>query len=187
MKVLGVLGSPLRGGNAEIILDKALEGARSSGRDTEKLILNELKFVPCQNCGGCDETGVCIVDDEMQRVYERVAEAEAIILASPIFFGSLSAQTKAMVDRFQSIWVAKEVLGRSRAKKPGYLILVEGSDRQHFFKNAESIVKNLFSVLDIEFTGSLYCPSVDQKAKILEHPEYLDQALAMGKNIQPLN
>jgi len=185
VKILGILGSPRRGGNSELLLDKALEGANSVGLDTEKIVLNELKFSPCQECGGCAKTGRCVINDDMQIVYKKLNEASAIILASPIFFGSLPAQVKAMIDRCQCLWVAKCVLkkGRGLRARKGYLILVGATDRDSFFKNAESIVKNFFGVSDVEFKGSLYCPNVDRKDGILEHPDYLKRAFELGKQV----
>jgi len=180
MRVLGILGSPRRGGNSEILLDKALEGA--GGLDTEKIVLNELKFSPCQECGGCAKSGNCIIDDEMQLVYKKIDEADIVILASPVFFGSLPAQVKAMVDRYQCRWVSRYVLKRERyikGKKKGLLILVSASERDKFFKNAESIVKNFFAVAGIEFKGNLYCPNIDDKGKILGEPDYLRRALEL--------
>ena len=107
MIVLGILGSPRRGGNAEVLLDKALEGARSGGVSVEKISLNELTIRPCQECGGCDDTGKCVIADDMAAVYNSVDRADIVILASPVFFGELTAQTKAMIDRFQCRWVGK--------------------------------------------------------------------------------
>ena len=185
MKLLAILGSPRRGGNSEILLDKALEGARSEGNQTEKIVLNELKFVACQECAGCAKTGRCVIGDDMQLIYEKIDEAQVLILASPIFFGSLTAQVKAMIDRYQCAWQAKYVLGKRIAKtgKKGLLILVSAGDREKFFKNAESIVKNFFAVLDIEFKGNLYCPNIDEKAKVLKHPDYLKRAFGLAKGL----
>ncbi len=111
--------------------------------------------------------------------------ADAIILASPIFFGSLPAQVKAMIDRFQCCWVAKNVLGKSdkEKKKKGFLILVEASNRDKFFKNAESIVKNFFAVKDIQFSANIYCPGVDKAADILKDQRCLQQTFELGKKI----
>ena len=112
-------------------------------------------------------------------------EAEAIILASPIFFGSLPAQVKAMIDRYQCRWIAKYVLAEKdqQSSKRGFLILVSGSNRDRFFKNAESIVKNFFAVLGVEFKESLYCPNVDKKAKILQRPDCLKRAFELGEKL----
>ena len=185
MKVLGILGSPRRGGNAEILLDKALEGVKSTGIEPKKIVLNELKFSPCQECAGCAQTGICIINDAMQDIYKELDTAEIIILSSPIFFGSLPAQVKAMIDRYQCRWVAKYVLGKKSPPptKRGFLILVSAANRESFFKNAESIVKNFFAVLDIEFKASLYCPNVDEKGRILEHPDCLKRAFELGARI----
>ena len=183
MKVLGILGSPRRGGNSELLLDKVLQGAESFDLETEKIVLNELKFSPCQECDGCAKTGKCTIKDDMQIVYKKLNDADAIILATPIFFGSLSAQVKAMIDRYQCLWVAKNVLGKRETKtaKNGFLILVSAANRDKFFKNAESIVKNFFAVLDIEFKFFFYCPNIDKKGKILEHPDCLKEAYKLGK------
>ena len=186
MKVLGILGSPRKGGNSEILLDKALEGVKACGLDIEKIVLNELNFSPCQECGGCDKTGRCVIDDDMRAIYKKLDEAEAIILASPIFFGSLPAQVKAMIDRYQCRWIAKYVLGEKdrQTSKRGFLILVGGSNRDRFFKNAESIVKNFFAVLGVELIENLYCLNVDEKGKILQYTDCLRQAYNLGANIK---
>ena len=101
MNILGINGSPRIGGNTDILLDKALEGAKDKGAVIEKIILNTFKFSPCQECENIKDDGTCIVEDDMQIIYKKIEEADAVILASPIFFGSLSAQTKMMIDRFQ--------------------------------------------------------------------------------------
>lgn len=183
MKLLGILGSPRRGGNSELLLDQALEGARSKDSETEKVILNELKIAGCQECGGCHKSGECVVGDDMQGVYKKIAATDALIIASPIFFGSLPSQVKAMIDRYQCLWIAKYVLKKKVSLKvrKGSLILVSGASRDKFFKNAESIVKNFFAVLGIEFAGRFYCPGIDERGKVLEHPDYLRQAFELGE------
>ncbi len=183
MNVLAILGSPRRDGNAEILLDQAIAAAQAAGSKTEKIILNELKFVPCQECGGCNQTGKCVIKDDMRGVYQKVDQADKIILASPIFFGSLPAQVKAMIDRCQCRWIAKYVLKQKQnsSSRQGALILVSGSNQEKFFNNAESIVKNWFAVLGVKFSRHLYCPQVDQKAEILKHKDCLEKSRRLGK------
>ncbi len=185
MYVLGINGSPRIGGNTDILLDKALEGAKAKGAKVEKVILNALKFSPCQECKNMRDDGTCIIEDDMQDVYRKVEEADAIILASPIFFGSLSAQTKMMIDRFQCLWRAKYILKKSMPgkKKTGYFISVEGSKRRDFFDNAKSIVKNLFATIGAEYEEEFFCPGVDEKGSILKHPDTLDAAFELGERI----
>jgi hypothetical protein len=88
MIVLGISGSPREGGNTDILLERALSGAKSKGAFVEKIVLNNLNFSPCQECNNVREDGVCTVKDDMQTVYTKVENAGAIILTSPIFFGS---------------------------------------------------------------------------------------------------
>ena len=113
INVIGFLGSPHRAGNTETLLDETLRGAKEKGAEVEKIILNELNIRPCQNCGGCDKTGRCVVEDDMQPIYPKLRKANGVIVASPVFFSSVSAQTKAMIDRNQCVWVEKY-----RLKKP---------------------------------------------------------------------
>ena len=185
MKVLGINGSPRIGGNTDILLDKVLQGARSKGDDTEKVVLNELRFVPCQECEKMAEDGGCLVNDDMQGVYKKIKRADAIVFASPIFFGSLSAQSKMMIDRFQCAWRAKYILKKDAGYKkiPGAFILVEGSTRRDFFENAKSIVKNFFAVINVQYKKELFCPGIDEKGGILKHKDCLKKAFDIGVKI----
>lgn len=186
MYVLGINGSPRIGGNTDILLDKALEGAKAKGAKTEKVILNTLKFSPCQECENIRDDGICIIEDDLQPIYKKIDEADAIILASPIFFGSLSAQTKMMIDRFQCSWTTKYILKKdifNKKKRKGCFISVEASTRKDFFDNAKAIVKNLFAIINVDYKEELFCPGVDEKASILKHPDILKKAFELGKRI----
>ena len=183
MYILGINGSPRPGGNTDILLDKVLEGARTKGVKTEKIVLNTLKFSPCQECENIRDDSSCIIEDDMQPLYEKIKEADAIILASPIFFCSLSAQTKMMIDRFQCLWRAKYILkkGIFNKKKKGFFISVEASTRKDFFDNAKSIVKNLFATINADYKEELFCSGVEEKGNILKHPDILKEAFELGK------
>ena len=109
MNILGINGSPRIGGNTDILLEKILEGVVSQGGNTEKINLAALKFSPCLECVGVRDDGSCIIEDDLQIIYKKIREADVLVLASPIFFGSLSAQTKMMIDRFQCVWRAKNL------------------------------------------------------------------------------
>ncbi|MDP2980837.1 MAG: flavodoxin family protein [Candidatus Omnitrophota bacterium] len=185
MKALGINGSPRIGGNTDILLDKVLEGAESKGAETEKIILNNLKFSPCQECEGMRGGGECIIHDDMHELYKKIKDADILVLASPIFFGSLSAQTKMMIDRFQCVWHLKYMLNKDTGyrKKKAVFISVEGSKRNDFFENAKHIVKNLFATIDAEYQGELFCSGVNDKAGILNHAGCLKKAFELGARI----
>ena len=184
MKILGISGSP-RKGNTDLLLDRALEGAKTKGAIVEKIVLNSLKFCPCQECENTKDDGNCLIQDDMQELYKKIKESDALVLATPIFFGSLTAQTKMMIDRFQCTWKAKYLLKRDNGFKKikGFFISVEGSNRKDFFENAKSIVKNFFATVNIEYKNELLCSNIDKKGDILKHPDCLNKAFELGKNI----
>ena len=185
MKVVGISGSPRRSGNSEILLDRALEGAKLAGAEVKKIILNELSFKPCQECGGCSKTGVCVIRDGMEDIYKLLKGADALIISTPIFFASVSAQTKMMIDRFQCAWESKYNLKKiGRAKKiKGIMISVSGSHRKDYFENARGIIKAFFATLDIEYSGELFCGGIEKKAGIDQDENALSKAFALGKQI----
>ena len=185
VKVLGINGSPRISGNTDLLLDKVLEGAESEGAEIEKVTLNKLKFSPCQECEGMRDDGECIIHDDMHELYKKIRDADALVLASPIFFGSLSAQTKMMIDRFQCVWRLKYMLNGDTGykKKKAVFISVEGSKRNDFFENAKSIIKNLFATINADYKGELFCSGVDEKEGILNHPGCLKKAFELGARL----
>lgn len=182
---LGINGSPRIGGNTDILLDKILEGAKSGDAQVEKIILNTLKFSPCQECEDMRDDGICRIQDDFQSLYKKIEDADVIILASPIFFGSLSSQTKMMIDRFQCAWRAKYILKKEvfPRKKKGIFVSVEASDRKDFFDNARSIVRNFFAVINAKYTGELLCPGIDEKGAVLKYPDILKKAFELGRRL----
>lgn len=122
MKILGILGSTRPGGNTEILLDIALEKARSRGGEASKVTLRDLSIKPCDGCNACFSTGECIVDDDMQQVYEKIRSADGIIWASPVYYWSMSGLTKMAMDRTYAL----NFPTLQQAGKIGGLILVAG-------------------------------------------------------------
>ncbi len=187
MIVLGINSSPRIGGNSDILLEKTLEGARTKGASTQKLDLARLNISPCseEECGKATDERFSEVSDDIRPVFEKVRDAGAIIVASPVFFGSIPAQLKAMIDRFQSVWIAKNIYNEDifPVRRKGGFICVQAAGRQDFFDNSKFIVKNFFATANIEYTCELLAPGVDKKGAVLEHPEFLDMAYKMGQEL----
>jgi len=160
MYLLGISGSPKINGLTGLLLDKVFDGAKASGAHTEKIILNDLDFKACQECGGCDETGVCILDDDMRPIYEKLAKADAVVVASPVYFGNITAQLKAMIDRCHSSWVAKYILKRDllkdNKKRKGIFLSVAGKESEEYFESAKKIIKIFFITQNIEYSSDLF-------------------------------
>jgi multimeric flavodoxin WrbA len=189
--VLAICGSPRVEGNTELLADACLEGVREGGSSGEKIRLNELHLSPCQECGGCQQTGRCVIRDDMQKLYPRLRQAGGIILASPIFFGSITAQTKIVIDRSQCFWAAKYLLKKPlfpvEAKVPGLFLCAGGMDRYRFFQNAQQIVKIWFTILNVHYVSELFFPGIDQKGEILQHPAALRKAHQVGRYLAHLS
>ena len=187
MKLLGINGSPRKGGNTDILLDKSLEAARDSGWKTEKIILNLLDISPPQEKEyyEVNSEGLSPIQDDMQIIYRKVKECDGIIIASPIFFGSLSAQTKIMIDRFQCVWISKYLLKKDifTKKKAGGFICVSAAHRKDFFQNAKSIVRNLFQVISAKYKAELFCPGLEKKGEVKNHPDFIKSAYELGEKV----
>ena len=188
MKVVGIYGSPRKGGNTDLLLDKALEGATSAGAEVTQIYARKLKMVGCLECGGCDKTGKCVVKDDMQDVYPLLESADVIFLASPIFFYGVSAQVKAIIDRAQAAW-AKRMLEKTSAERKhydsgkGYFIATGATKGKNLFDGAEMVVKYFFDALDMSYEGGLLFRQIDAKGDITEHPETLKEAFDLGDKV----
>ncbi len=185
MKVIGISGSPRRGGNTETLLSEVLRGAEEAGAETRLFILSGMKIAPCRHCDGCLAEGDCVVKDDMWLIYPEIESMDALVLASPIFFYGVTAQTKAMIDRFQAFWARKYVLKRRIAakKREGVFISTGGTEFPDTFEHAKATVKNFFLVIDVKYWAELLFPGVDRKGEIEEHPTALKDAHLLGKRL----
>ncbi|MBW1800626.1 MAG: flavodoxin family protein [Deltaproteobacteria bacterium] len=186
MKVLGMYGSPRKGGNTDQLLDRALEGAQSAGAEIKKVYARRLKMSGCIECGGCDDTGKCVVDDDMQSVYPLFEEADVIFLASPIFFYGLTAQVKAVVDRSQACW-SKKMLEKtaddrdSHTGGQGYLIAVGATRGKNLFEGVQLVAKYFYDALDMNYKGGIFFRRLEKKSAVQENPESLQEAFNLGR------
>lgn len=186
MKVLGIMGSPRRQSNTEILLDKALEGAREAGAEVEKVLVSKLKISPCREIYACRKDGNCVIDDDMKSLYAKLLEADHIIFASPIFFYGVTSQAKAIIDRCQALWVRRHVLGMGKEDKRvrrGVFISVGATRGKKLFDGAVLTVKYFFDAIGVEYSGDLLVRGIDNKAEIKEHAEILEDAFHLGEEL----
>jgi multimeric flavodoxin WrbA len=187
MKIIAFLGSPRKGGNTELLLHEAIKGIEVSGFSVRTFDLNAMHIIPCQDCGGCDNTGECIMHDDMTELYPEIRAADRIILASPIFFFGLSAQSKIMIDRCQSFWCEKYLLKKpipaGQYGRKGLLILVGGMKAEIGVQCAETTAKAFFRTVSVREHKVLSFLRVDAKGAILRHPSALKDAFEAGKEL----
>jgi multimeric flavodoxin WrbA len=183
MKVVIFRGSPRREGNTDLLLGEALK-ALSGGNEAVVFTLNDMNIRPCQNCGGCDDTGKCVQSDDMDDVYTAIREADRIVVASPIFFFSLSAQVKIMVDRCQAFWCEKYLLKKTLPSGPygrkGLLLLVGGMKKETGIQCAGATATAFFRTISVPEHETLSYLNIDSKGAILNSPSALKDAYEAG-------
>ncbi|MEK6690845.1 MAG: flavodoxin family protein [Nitrospirota bacterium] len=187
MKTVAFLGSPRKNGNTELLLKEAIRSIQDAGLDVQTFNLNLMKIKPCLDCDACRDTGICTVKDDMEKIYTAIREAQRFILASPIFFFSLSAQSKIMIDRCQSFWCEKYLLKRpivnGKYGRKGLLLLVGGMKKEVGFECAGVSAKAFFRTISVPEHKTLSFMGIDAKGEILNHPTALRDAYEAGKNL----
>jgi multimeric flavodoxin WrbA len=104
VKVLGIVCSPRKGGNTEILTQEALSSARECGAKTELLTSWDKDIKPCDGCFSCENTGKCHIKDDMEELYPKFLEADGMIWATPVYFFNVSAQAKILIDRLYALY-----------------------------------------------------------------------------------
>ena len=188
MKITAIYGSPRAGGNTDLLLAEFVRGAREAGAEVTEIALRNYHFSPCIECGACNETGECVLKDDMDMIYAALRESDILCLAAPVFFYGPNAQTKALIDRSQCFWAGRYLLSRplgvgrlTRAK--AYLISVGATKGQKIFDCMQLTVRYFFDALNMEFAGSLLYKQIDAKGVIKEHPTALKEAYELGKSV----
>jgi len=186
--LLAVYGSPRRKGNTAVLLDRAVQGVRDSGCSVEEVFLGDLNLSPCLELYGCKKNGRCVIQDDFQDLYDKLVNYSALLLASPIFFYSLSAQTKILLDRCQSLWVKKYWIekvpfrGREPSRK-GLFISAGASQGKRLFEGALLSVRYFFDVLDMALWKTLLYRGLDFEGDVLQYPSYLEEAYRTGLDL----
>ena len=185
-KIVAIYGSPRRKGNTATLLSRAVQGARDSNARVEEIVLRDLKISPCLEIYACKKDGRCAIKDDFHPVVDQILSAKGLMLASPIFFYTVSAHTKILMDRCQSLWVRKYWIdkvpfGQWEPKRKGFFISVGATKGKKLFDGTLLTVKYFFDVLDTELSRSLLYRELDFEGDVLKHPEYLDEAYLAGK------
>jgi multimeric flavodoxin WrbA len=185
-EILAIYGSPRRKGNTAVLLDQAVQGAVDAGARVEKVILRDLKMSPCLEIYGCKKTGRCVIQDDFQKIHDQLLECDGLMVASPIFFYTVSAHMKILMDRCQSLWVKKYWIdkvpyGQQKARRKGLFISVGATKGKRLFDGTLLSIKYFFDVLDTEIWKALLYRGIDFEGDVSKHPEYLQEAYEAGK------
>jgi len=187
VKFLAIAGSPRRRGNTDLLLAELVKGAQSKGAEVETIVAQNMKISACLHCDTCLKTGVCKIKDDMQGVYDKLAAADVIVVASPVQFAGITAPLKAMIDRCQCLWARKYVLKipplEPVKRRRGFFISVSGTRLKNMFEPSIAVIKTWFHVINVEYAGELTISGVDEKGEILKHPEVMQKAFEWGQRL----
>ena len=145
----------------------------------ENIWVDDLTISACTGCGYCDDTGTCVIQDDMHKVYQKVEASKIIAFITPIYFGSMTGQLKVMIDRFQPYYASKYLLNAPRIPqindKKAALIVLSGMKRQRFFENAKEIAEIFCINANIALEHTLYLGNVDAAGDVLKKPGYVNK------------
>jgi multimeric flavodoxin WrbA len=189
MKVCGIIGSPKKHGNVDLLVSQVLKGASNQGAITHKIFLNNLNIKPCQSCGVNPYPKYCLFDDDMKEVYAALKSCDAIVLGSPVYFDTVSAQIKLMIDRCNCLMSYVErpdgtskFERRIKKRKKGVFIAI--ADTEQEFNTIQTTVEGFFNWANIELVETiLYAHDDNELGCVKNDKERMKQAFEVGVRI----
>jgi len=187
IKVLGISTSPRIRGNSDLLLRHALAGAESVGAKAEYVRLADYNIGPCSECDACYETGRCSLQDDYEQLLQKMLAADRLIFATPVFFMTVCAQAKMLVDRGQCLWAEKYVLKKesfaSGRDRRAMVIAVGGSRSKKQFESIRLTMSSYFDSLQVRYVSNLFVSQVDSRGEIEKHPSAAKEAYRLGSQL----
>jgi len=181
VKILGVMGSPRIGGNTDVLMDRALAGAKDAGADVEKIVLDRLDINPCRDCEGCEADGQCAQADDMIPLYDKILQADGLILGTPIYWWGPTAQMKAFIDRWYALVHEPANVQRLRDKKVVLLFAFGDSDAS-VAEPTNQMFNLAMKYLSVPIVGRVFA-SAWKRGDIYRLTDKLAQAYQLGQTI----
>ena len=184
-KILLVMGSPRKEGNSATLAKQVAAGAEATGAEVESFYLHTMNIQPCTACDACrEDTGKdCVIDDDMQALYPKLRRADALVIASPIYWFTVSAQTKAFMDRWYAFGNPQEEYAAFSGKRIG--IVLTYADLDPFVSGAVNALRTFqdaFNYVGAEIVGMIY-GSASEAGEIRNNRDLMERAYELGKQL----
>ena len=153
MNIIGIIASQRKEGNTSFIVNKILEGAKEQGAETSTFGFSDLDIKPCRGCWACHKGDQgCVIEDDMQKIYDALEHADAIVLGLPIYMGQMSAQGKIFTDRLFARFSPRfsPFFKENVIKQKLILSFNQGNPDAGLFKSYIDYTKNMFEVLEFD-------------------------------------
>jgi multimeric flavodoxin WrbA len=185
MKALGIMGSPRKGGNTDIIMDRVLEGIQENGGTVEKIILQDINIGFCQGCWLCQKKNErCeVLRDGMDRLYELIISSDCIILGTPVYWFGVSAQLKVFIDRLMPFLNVNTYESKLEGKMGGIITVCANPDTINISKLAIGMIKRTYRLFKMKLIGEI-AASARNKGDIKNNNKILEEAYMLGKSIK---
>ena len=175
MRILGIVGSPRRNGNTEILIDEVLHGAEETGAEVEKVILSELDIRPCRACNACRKTGKCVQQDDMAKLLEQMQSNQMWVLGTPVYYFGPTAQFKAFIDR----WYGG---GTATFKGQSVVLVIPFEDPNiNGARHTVGILEDTLAFKKMELLTTILAPGVLRPGEVRKHPDVLGTAHRAGR------
>ena len=181
-KVVGFVGSPRKGANTDVLVRAVLAGAAEAGAQTEAYYLNELDIKGCQACEACKERQHCVLEDDMQPLYKAIAEADAVVIGSPIYAAYLTGQTKLFLDRWYAFF-DRELISRMPKDKRFALIVTYGDEGDDVYSAAIDSLTPIIQLTSPASIETLVFPGTKDKDSAARNPDILRRAHELGRRL----
>ena len=189
--ILAFSASPRRKGNSERLLEAVNEGIGYAGGTVTVIRTHDLDIAPCTGCGRCATLGKCVIEDGFQDVFERVIAADGIVFASPLYFMNVPSRGKALIDRTQSFWAVKHLLGRDlfggRVRRAGLLIACAGANAgpggSDVFRGIEDTMTYVFDAWGVRMLERFVVAGVDEPGAVDAATGVIDAARERGREL----
>jgi multimeric flavodoxin WrbA len=180
-KILAVVGSPRRNGNTHILVSRIAQGAKAKGAAVEELFLGDLNIKECDGCHRCWKDGVCSKKDDMCGIYPKIAESNAIIFGTPVYWYGPTGLMKLFVDRF--VYFNCPANRTKIEGKAAVIAIPFEEESRQMAKPVVELFKKSLAYLEMKLVGKILAPGVGEKGDILKKPELLKQAYELGQRL----
>ncbi len=176
LRVFGAVGSPRRGGNTETLVDEVLAGAKEAGASIEKVILNELNIKPCQACNSCYKTGLCVQDDDMAELEEKMQQSQIWVLSTPIYWWGPTSQFKSFLDRWYGLRKVKY------KGKRVILVIALGGGNEKYARHTVGMLTDVLDYLKMELFATVIATGVNRYGAVRKKSNILEKAHNTGRD-----
>lgn len=183
MKIIGLVGSPRKNGNIDVLLQKALAGAEAQGSETAIYYLNEENIRGCQACGGCKKVGKCVVEDGLTEIFTAIDAADGVILGSPIYFGRFTAQTALFMDRLFGYLKPDFSSSLAKGKKYALIFTQNQPDSGTYTNTIKAAAQELELIGFTSDIKPLVGTGLPNAGMVRENKQLLQAAYAIGQDL----